>query len=145
MNYRVTFDATLTSFRVRERQDGRQQARDGGTAQDLAVVEERVNRDRALAEVHQTLGYPDDKQTVWLLVVVARQLSEHLCQPSIVRARTDQTHCENGVERDGEIIIVAVFGEGVKNGQLWIRSADKTESQWNGFANDGVAVGHLQS
>lgn len=73
-----SIETTLTSFRVRKRQDRRQQTRHRRSAQDLAVMEEGVDRDGALAHVHQTLRYPHDEQAVRLLVVVARQLPEHL-------------------------------------------------------------------
>ena len=101
----------LTALSVGERGEGRQQARHGSPAHDGPVGEEGVDGDRALAHVHEALRDADHEQTVGLLVVVARELSEHLRQPCIVCTRTYETHREDSVERDCEVVIVTVRGE----------------------------------
>ena len=60
----------LTAFRIRESQDCGQETRNCCSAHNLPVMEEWVYGDRALAHVDKTLSYPDDEQTVGLLVVV---------------------------------------------------------------------------
>ena len=57
----------------------------------------------------------------------------------------DQTHCKDGIERDLEVVAVAVFGERVEHGQLGIRSADQSEGERNRFTDDGVVIMHLSS
>jgi hypothetical protein len=64
----------LTRFRVRERRDGRQQARHRRPAHHRPVREERIDPDRPLAHMHQPLRDPYHEQAVRLLIVIPRQL-----------------------------------------------------------------------
>ena len=61
----------------------------------------------------------------------------------IVRASSHKTHGEDGIESDGEVVIVAVFGEGVENRENGIRGADKAQGKRYRFADDRVAIVHL--
>lgn len=83
-------------------------------------MEEGVDSDRSLAHVDETLCYTHNEQAVWLLVIVARQLSKHLSETRIVRACADKTHGKDGVEGDLEVVIMAVLRERVENGELRI-------------------------
>ena len=61
----------------------------------------------------------------------------------IVRASPYKTHGEDGIESDGEIVIVAVFRECVENRENRIRGADKAQGKRYRFAYDRVAIVHL--
>ncbi len=83
-------------------------------------MEERVDRNRALAHINQALCNTDDEQTIGFLVIVPCKLSEHLSKTRVVRPGADETHGEYGVESDLEVVVVGVFGEGVEDGELRI-------------------------
>ena len=133
----------LTALGVRERGQGREEARDGRAAHDRPVREERVDGDGALAHVHETLRHSNHEQAVWLLVVVTRELAEHLRQTCVVGAGADETHCEDGVERNGEVVVVGVFGECVHYWELRVGGGDEAQCERHCSAQDGLAVVHL--
>ena len=54
-----------------------------------------------------------------------------------------QTQGENRVESDSEIVVVAAFGEGIREWRVGVGSADETESKRDRFSDDGFAVVHL--
>ena len=75
---RRTRKPQLTAFRVGERHNRRQQTRCRSATHNLAIMEEGIDGDGTLAHVNEALRYPHDEQTVWLFVIVASQLSQHL-------------------------------------------------------------------
>lgn len=105
-----------TSFSIRERRQSGQQARNSGATHDTPVREERVQPNRAFTHMHQPLSDPDHEQRVGFFLVVTRELSEHLRETGVVRSSADEAHGEDGVDGDGEVVVVAVFREGVEDG-----------------------------
>lgn len=110
----------LTGFRVRERRQRCQYTRHRRSAHDRPIQEERIDPDRSLAHMHQPLRNSHNEQAIWFLVVVSGQLPEHLRETSIIGTCADETHGEDGVESDLEVIVVGVFGECVEDGKLWV-------------------------
>ena len=109
-----------TALGIRERGQRGKQTSNSAPRHDAAVAEEWVDANRALAHVHESLRDAYHEQAVRLLVIVARELPEHLREPCVVRARTDQTHGEDRVQCDGEVVVVAILGQGVEDRQLGI-------------------------
>ena len=99
----------LTGLRIRECNQRSQQPSHSSSTHDRPIEEVGVQCQSTLTHMHKTLRNPDHKQAVGLLVVVAGQLAKHLSQTGVVRPRTDQSHGEDGVQRDSEVVIVAVL------------------------------------
>ena len=117
----------LTALCIRECCNSRQQPSHSRPMQNAPIQEKRGHPNRAFTHMHQPLSYPHHEQAIRFLCVVIRKLSEHLCESGVVRACADETHREDGVERDGEVVVVAVFGECVHDGELRIGDGDETE------------------
>ena len=60
------------------------------------------------------------EQRIRILLIVHRQLSQHLGQAGIVGAGADQTHSQDRIVRDLSIGIVGELGQGVDNVELGI-------------------------
>lgn len=91
------------------------------------------------------LRHPNHEKRIGLFVIIRRQTAEQLSQPRIVGSRTNKTHGQDGVLRDLEVRVVAVFREGVEDGKLRVRGGDEAEREGHGLADGRVAVGHLES
>ena len=50
----------------------------------------------------------DHKEAIRLFVVVAHKLAEHLRETSVVRSSANEAQAENGIESDGEVVVVVV-------------------------------------
>ena len=77
---------------------------------DRSAKESRSRRDECGQGEKTDLSDPDDKQAIRLCSIINSQLPQHLCQPRIIRSSSNETHCENSIEGDLEILVVRVLG-----------------------------------
>lgn len=112
---------------IRERDQCAQQPGHADGRHECPVRVERVDANHALAHVDEALRDAYHEEAVGLLVVVARELPQHLRQARIVRPRADQTHRVNGVQRNVQVVVVRVFGQRVEDRKDGVGSAQKTD------------------
>ena len=87
----------LTALGIGEGKDSGQETSNSTSAHDETVVEEGVDANGTLAHMYQTLRNAHNEQTVWVLIVVTRELSEHLGKTSVIRSSPYDTHGEDGI------------------------------------------------
>mmetsp|Transcript_21359 Transcript_21359/g.53018 ORF Transcript_21359/g.53018 Transcript_21359/m.53018 type:complete len:263 (+) Transcript_21359:476-1264(+) len=105
-----------------------------------AVRVRRGKREQTLAEVHEPLRDSHKEEKRRVLVVVAGQLAELACEPSVVRPRADDAEGEAGGLSDLLVAVVAQPPEQVSHAELRVGDVQQRESHRASLSNRGIAV-----